>query len=110
MKLERHRQPTMRLTVFQQRNQQLSQPQKGSALLFFPSLGGIPSCPIDVRLAHCGEEVSSSSKEDKWIAQLWLCERSYRPSAPEGNCKLRGEAAMVEWCDRNGDNEGMSHP
>ncbi|CAN0195750.1 unnamed protein product, partial [Ectocarpus sp. 13 AM-2016] len=30
-------------------------PRKGSALLFFPSLGGAPDCPFDIRTLHAGE-------------------------------------------------------
>jgi 2OG-Fe(II) oxygenase superfamily len=78
-------------------------PQKGSALLFFPAAGGIPNAPIDFRTLHCGQQVvapSSSSSSplassspttatdsgdpngDKWIAQLWLRQGKYTPTAP----------------------------
>ena len=62
-----------------------SRPKKGSALLFFPAAGGIPNAPFDVRTLHCGEAVASDAANDKWIAQLWLRERSYAPTAPPEN-------------------------
>ena len=60
-------------------------PKKGSALLFFPAAGGIPTCPFDIRTLHCGEAVAEDSPTDKWIAQLWLRETSYKPTAPPDN-------------------------
>jgi len=60
-------------------------PKKGSALLFFPSAGGIPGAPFDIRALHCGEAVAEDAENDKWIAQLWLRQRRYEPTAPVGN-------------------------
>jgi hypothetical protein len=60
-------------------------PKKGSALLFFPSAGGIPGAPFDIRTLHCGEAVAEDAENDKWIAQLWLRQRRYEPTAPVGN-------------------------
>jgi hypothetical protein len=61
------------------------QPQKGSALLFFPAAGGIPHAPLDFRTLHCGEAVAKDASQDKWIAQLWLRQKAYTPTAPPGN-------------------------
>lgn len=74
-------------------------PQKGSALLFFPSAGGIQGQPIDIRTLHCGEAVTENAKQDKWIAQLWLRERSYQPTAPPGNTHLAAHDAIAAYCD-----------
>jgi hypothetical protein len=60
-------------------------PKKGSALLFFPSAGGIPGAPFDIRTLHCGEAVAEDAENEKWIAQLWLRQRRYEPTAPVGN-------------------------
>jgi prolyl 4-hydroxylase len=70
------------------------QPRKGSALLFFPSAGGIQDAPLDLRTLHCGEAVSAEAVEDKWIAQMWLREGIYRPTAPPGNCHEAGARAV----------------
>lgn len=74
------------------------QPRKGSALLFFPAAGGIPNTPYDIRTLHCGEVVSDKSPNDKWIAQLWLRESSYRPTAPPGNDHRQATAAIMDYC------------
>jgi len=59
-------------------------PKRGRALLFFPSLlDGSP----DERTLHAG----NPAKQDKWIAQLWIHERSYSPTAPEGSCQRAAE-------------------
>mmetsp|Transcript_47727 Transcript_47727/g.108315 ORF Transcript_47727/g.108315 Transcript_47727/m.108315 type:complete len:187 (-) Transcript_47727:262-822(-) len=71
-------------------------PTKGTALLFFPSAGGLPNCPFDIRALHAGEVVSPSAPEAKWIAQLWVRQdKGYRPTAPKGTSQRRaaGEAA-----------------
>ena len=69
-------------------------PRRGTALLFFPAAGGIEGAPFDVRTLHCGEAVGKEEGEEdgegeggreKWIAQLWLREGRYRPTAPPGN-------------------------
>ena len=75
-------------------------PRKGSALLFFPAAGGIESAPIDIRTLHCGEVVSDSSSEDKWISQLWLRERSYTPTAPPGNEHAAARDAISQYCSK----------
>ena len=76
------------------------QPKKGTALLFFPSAGGIPDCPFDIRTLHCGEVVSSDASNDKWIAQLWLRQRSYTPTAPPGNRHRDAYAAIANYCQQ----------
>lgn len=72
-------------------------PQQGSALLFFPAAGGIPGSPFDIRTLHCGEVVSKSSKKDKWIAQLWLRESSYAPTAPPENSHNKASESIIEY-------------
>lgn len=75
-----------------------SRPKKGSALLFFPSAGGIPNAPFDIRTLHCGEAVSENAENEKWIAQLWLCQNNYTPTAPENNLHGNAIAAMRNYC------------
>lgn len=74
-------------------------PHHGRALLFFPAAGGIPNVPVDLRTLHCGQQVvvaATSSNEngsdmnddgnnDKWIAQTWLCQNPYTPTAPSND-------------------------
>ncbi|KAI2501580.1 prolyl 4-hydroxylase alpha-subunit [Fragilaria crotonensis] len=74
-------------------------PHKGSALLFFPAAGGIEGRPLDIRTLHCGEAVSEDSKQDKWIAQLWLREQSYKPTAPPGNTYIAATDAIAAYCN-----------
>jgi 2OG-Fe(II) oxygenase superfamily len=74
------------------------QPKKGMALLFFPSAGGIVDCPFDIRTLHCGEMVSTSAAQDKWIAQLWLRQRRYTPTAPPGNRHEAAIEAIANFC------------
>ena len=75
------------------------QPKKGSALIFFPSAGGVPNTPFDVRTLHAGEALSSDAPADKWIAQLWLRENNrYTPSAPPGNSHAIATEAIEEYC------------
>jgi len=76
------------------------QPRKGSALLFFPAAGGIPNCPFDIRTLHAGQVVAEDSANDKWIAQLWLRQRAYRPTVPPGNRHEDADPAIVEYCER----------
>jgi hypothetical protein len=76
------------------------QPKKGMALLFFPSAGGIADCPFDVRTLHSGETVSSSAANDKWIAQLWLRQRKYTPTAPPGNRHDDAMDAISGFCSQ----------
>ena len=77
-----------------------SQPKKGSALVFFPSAGGIPNTPLDIRTLHCGESVAETSNQDKWISQLWLREKAnaYKPTAPKGNAHDAAVDAISEYC------------
>ena len=74
-------------------------PKKGSALFFFPAAGGIDGHPLDIRTLHCGEAVAEDAKQDKWIAQLWLREKSYQPTAPPGNTHLEAADAIAEYCN-----------
>ena len=77
------------------------QPKKGSALLFFPAAGGIPNAPFDIRTLHCGEAVDKSAEADKWIAQLWLRQSQYDPSAPAGNSHAAAVDAINEYSTKN---------
>ena len=55
-------------------------PKKGRAIIFCPAAAdGTP----DERTLHAGEPTAAG--EDKWIAQLWLHERSYVPNVPKGS-------------------------
>ena len=74
-------------------------PKKGSALLFFPSAGGIPGTPFDIRTLHCGEAVSEDAENEKWIAQLWLRERGYKPTAPVDNCHEDASGEIGKYCE-----------
>ena len=74
-------------------------PKKGSALLFFPSAGGIPGSPFDIRTLHCGEAVAEDAENEKWIAQLWLRQRGYEPTAPVGNCHGDALGAIGKYCE-----------
>jgi hypothetical protein len=73
-------------------------PRRGAALLFFPAAGGIPNAPFDVRTLHCGQAVSATSQQDKWISQLWLRQSSYTPTAPPGNSHSQATKAISEYC------------
>lgn len=80
------------------------QPKKGSALLFFPSAGGIPNVPFDIRTLHAGEAVSDDAKSDKWIAQLWLRKNDlYRATGPPGNSHAAASDAINQYCDLHHD-------
>ena len=74
------------------------QPRKGSALLFFPAAGGIPNAPFDIRTLHCGQVVADDAQQDKWIAQLWLRQRAYSPTAPPGNDHNQASEAINDYC------------
>lgn len=74
-------------------------PKKGSALLFSPAAGGIPDAPFDIRTLHCGEAVSETAENEKWIAQLWLRQRDYKPTAPAGNVHGNASDAIGKYCD-----------
>jgi len=73
-------------------------PKKGSALLFFPSAGGIPGAPFDIRTLHCGEAVAEDAENEKWIAQLWLRQRGYEPTAPVGNSHGDASDEIGRYC------------
>ncbi|KAL3805261.1 hypothetical protein ACHAW5_003226 [Stephanodiscus triporus] len=73
-------------------------PAKGTALLFFPAAGGIPDAPFDIRTLHCGEAVAEDAECEKWIAQLWLRQRAYKPSAPVGNEHRKAFDAIGKYC------------
>lgn len=75
-----------------------SRPKKGSALLFFPSAGGIPKAPFDIRTLHCGEAVAEDAANEKWIAQLWLRQRKYAPTAPPGNEHENASDVIGKYC------------
>jgi predicted 2-oxoglutarate/Fe(II)-dependent dioxygenase YbiX len=77
------------------------QPRKGSALLFFPAAGGIPLAPFDIRTLHCGEAVAEDSSQDKWIAQLWLRQGVYSPTAPAGNLHMEATDAIFNFCSKH---------
>mmetsp|Transcript_36294 Transcript_36294/g.67401 ORF Transcript_36294/g.67401 Transcript_36294/m.67401 type:complete len:476 (+) Transcript_36294:133-1560(+) len=74
-------------------------PKKGSALLFFPAAGGIPNAPFDIRTLHCGEAVAEDAANEKWIAQLWLRQSEYKPTAPAGNEHGNASGAIGKYCD-----------
>jgi hypothetical protein len=75
-----------------------SQPKKGTALLFFPSAGGITNTPFDIRTLHCGEVITESSGNDKWISQLWLRKTPYTASAPPNNLHELAIDAVKDYC------------
>lgn len=77
-------------------------PKKGSALLFFPSAGGIPGAPFDIRTLHCGEAVAEDAENEKWIAQLWLRQRAYEPTAPVGNSHGDASDEIGKYCKSQG--------
>lgn len=85
-------------------------PTKGTALMFFPAAGGIGTTkedgpPIDYRTLHCGQMVSPTAANDKWIAQLWLRERPYTLTAPPGNSHSGALPAIDAYCrSYQGDN------
>jgi 2OG-Fe(II) oxygenase superfamily len=80
------------------------QPKKGSALLFFPSAGGIQGendvSPLDIRTLHCGEKISMDATAEKWIAQLWLRQRPYTATAPPQNnpYEVQVKENMADYC------------
>jgi hypothetical protein len=65
-------------------------PKKGRALLFFPSAAdGEP----DERTLHAGEP----TPHEKWVAQLWLHQRPYKPNVPEGSSHEAAAPAIAEF-------------
>jgi len=75
------------------------QPRKGTAVLFFPAAGGIPDTPFDIRTLHSGQAVSTNASHDKWIAQLWLREGAYTPTAPPGNKHEEARESITKYCE-----------
>jgi hypothetical protein len=75
-------------------------PKKGSACLFFPAAGGIPQTPFDIRTLHAGEMITKDASDDKWIAQMWLREGTYTPTAPPGNSHLQASDAIRDFCSK----------
>ena len=55
--------------------------------------------PFDIRTLHCGEAVSEDASKEKWIAQLWLRQRQYKPTAPVGNEHENAFEAISKYCD-----------
>lgn len=55
--------------------------------------------PHSQRTLHCGEAVAESAENEKWIAQLWLRQRVYQPTAPVGNGHEKAFNAIGEYCD-----------
>jgi 2OG-Fe(II) oxygenase superfamily len=86
------------------------QPKKGMAVLFFPSAGGIQDCPFDIRTLHCGEVVSNHASNEKWIAQLWLRQRNYTPTAPPGNRHCDAYSAINDYCNQYEKNNRNDKP
>eukprot|EP00534_Pseudo-nitzschia_fraudulenta_P010639 CAMPEP_0201204422 /NCGR_PEP_ID=MMETSP0851-20130426/168855_1 /ASSEMBLY_ACC=CAM_ASM_000631 /TAXON_ID=183588 /ORGANISM="Pseudo-nitzschia fraudulenta, Strain WWA7" /LENGTH=411 /DNA_ID=CAMNT_0047492531 /DNA_START=24 /DNA_END=1262 /DNA_ORIENTATION=+ len=72
------------------------QPQKGSALLFFPSFAdGKP----DDRTLHKSEVLKGSDDDDdddKWIVQMWTHQRDYQAALPAGNSNEAARNVMAE--------------
>ena len=64
-------------------------PVQGSALLFFPAFAdGRP----DDRTLHKGE----MAEDEKWITQMWIHERAYKPVVPEGNSHQAAQSALEQ--------------
>ena len=76
-------------------NQLTVRPKTGTALLFFPSYkDGTP----DVRTLHKGEV----ALDTKMIAQMWVHEREYQASVPEGNLQADAIDKVEEEAQRLG--------
>ena len=76
------------------------QPKKGSALLFFPSAGGIPNSPLDIRTLHAGEAMKDDAPNDKWITQIWIRQHpTYKPTGPPGNAHSDAYKAIEDYCN-----------
>eukprot|EP00531_Pseudo-nitzschia_arenysensis_P010685 CAMPEP_0116139986 /NCGR_PEP_ID=MMETSP0329-20121206/13600_1 /TAXON_ID=697910 /ORGANISM="Pseudo-nitzschia arenysensis, Strain B593" /LENGTH=407 /DNA_ID=CAMNT_0003635057 /DNA_START=72 /DNA_END=1295 /DNA_ORIENTATION=+ len=79
------------------------QPQRGSALLFFPSFAdGTP----DDRTLHKSEVLrgDNSDEENKWIVQMWTHQRDYQAVLPVGNSNEAARDIMKETCENLGYN------
>lgn len=76
-------------------------PEKGKCLVFFPSFGGEPGSPFDIRTLHAGEVVRKGGKaKEKYIAQLWCHKKPYPPKVPLGNSHEAGEEAIADFARR----------
>lgn len=77
------------------------QPQRGSALLFFPSFGdGKP----DDRTLHKSEVLKDDNNDGdhKWIVQMWTHQRDYQAVLPVGNSNEAARDVMKETISRLG--------
>lgn len=77
------------------------QPQRGSALLFFPSFAdGTP----DDRTLHKSEVLNgdNSDEDNKWIVQMWTHQRDYQAVLPIGNSNEAARDIMKETCQKLG--------
>lgn len=73
----------------------VKQPQRGSALLFFPSFAdGTP----DDRTLHKSEVLQGDNSDDdnKWIVQMWTHQRDYQAVLPAGNSNEAARDIMRE--------------
>lgn len=73
------------------------QPQRGSALLFFPSFAdGTP----DDRTLHKSEILASNETDNehdhKWIVQMWTHQKEYQAALPIGNSNEAARQIMEE--------------
>ena len=58
--------------------------------------------PSERRSDPCGGR-GEPSKEDKWIAQLWLHQTAYTPSSmPAGTCQREGDEAARRFAEEHG--------
>lgn len=71
-------------------------PRLGNALVFFPSdADGVP----DERTLHAGQLVQEG---EKWIAQIWVHERQYKPCLPPGAAEDAAMRAAESWTGAGG--------
>ena len=54
----------------------------------------------DERTLHAGEPTEHG--EDKWIAQLWLHEKSYGPSVPKGSSQSAAADKVHSYAKEHG--------
>lgn len=70
-------------------------PVQGSALLFFPAFAdGKP----DDRTLHKGEV----AQDIKWVTQMWIHERAYKPVVPAGNTHEAAQSALDQVSEKLG--------
>jgi len=74
-------------------------PKKGRAILFCPANAAADGTP-DERTLHAGEPTEHG--EDKWIAQLWLHEKSYGPSVPKGSSQSAAADKVHSYAKEHG--------